>query len=457
VTTHSEGRVLESPSRLRARGKPRLAVAYDITSSSPMELAGALSGRGEIVWVVDTSDPRLGTLRRLLPRLGRVVDVAGPVGPEAVEALRAEQLSGIIAFTDSQLGRASAIGQALGLVGNPASVVEALTDKLVQRRALGSAGIDGPGFVQLRAGVTGAEALALLDDLRFPIVVKPRRGSASRSVVTVADRGEVAGLFEARRVADRSGSEEQGGPWEAEDHIAEEWLDDAPSVLPGIGNYVSVEAVVQRGETVPLAITGKFPVADPCRETGNFMPHALDGATASAVLDLAVRAATALGVRSGALHIEIKLTPAGPRIIEVNGRVGGGGIDALYAARHGRSLIDIAVSVALGEELELDPEEVGRQMVPTDLSGPFHFEYFSQPPRDALRLVALQGVDQVLALPGMETASVNRAVGDEVNWAEGSQGYVASFRGQAEGLHQLSRRPADIQAALDVHFESENG
>jgi hypothetical protein len=424
-----------------------LGVAYDITSSSPMELAAALTGRGEIVWVVDNADPRLGTLRRLLPRLGTVVDVAGPVGSEDLEALRAEQLSGIIAFTDSQLGRAAAIGQALGLVSNPVPVVEALTDKLVQRQAFSAAGIDGPRFVHLPAGVTGAEALALVDDLRFPIVVKPRRGFASRSVVTLADRSEVAGLFEARRMG-------ASGP---ESHVAEEWLDDAPSVLPGLGNYVSVEAVVQRGETVPLALTGKFTLADPCRETGNFMPHHLDGATASAVLDLAVRAASALGVRSGALHIEVKLTPAGPRIIEVNGRVGGGGIDALYAGRHGRSLTDIAVQVALGQELELDPDSLAGQGLAADQPGPFHFEYFSQPPRDARRVVALQGLDRVLALPGLDTVSVNRAVGDQVDWAEGSQGYVVSFRGQADSLDQLSRRPADIEAALDVHYEGGPG
>jgi len=42
------------------------------------------------------------------------------------------------------------------------------------------------------------------------------------------------------------------------------------------------------------------------------------------VPDLATAATKALRVRTGFLHTEIKVTPSGPRVIEVNGRLGGG-------------------------------------------------------------------------------------------------------------------------------------
>src|SRR5690348_8937978 len=83
--------------------RPRLAVVYDITSSSPMGLAGLLSEVCELVWVVDLSDPTLGTMGRLLKRLGTVVDMAGTELAEVVELVRAHHVAGVIAFNDKQI------------------------------------------------------------------------------------------------------------------------------------------------------------------------------------------------------------------------------------------------------------------------------------------------------------------------------------------------------------------
>lgn len=78
------------------------------------------------------------------------------------------------------------------------------------------------------------------------------------------------------------------------------------------------------GETIsPLLVTGKFALAPPLRERGAFMPATLSEAETKAVAALAASAVLALGIRYGASHTEVKLTPDGPRVIEVNGRVGG--------------------------------------------------------------------------------------------------------------------------------------
>ena len=56
------------------------------------------------------------------------------------------------------------------------------------------------------------------------------------------------------------------------------------------------------------------------------------------MLDIASMAIKALGVRVGFLHTEIKLTPDGPRIIEVNGRLGGSVAEMAKACHGHRSL-----------------------------------------------------------------------------------------------------------------------
>jgi hypothetical protein len=112
------------------------------------------------------------------------------------------------------------------------------------------------------------------------------------------------------------------------------------------GDYVSVETVVARGRSHHVAITGKFPLLPPFRERGHIWPAPITDDERARVLDLVERAGSALGIRTGILHTEIKLTPDGPRIIEVNGRLGGFINElSLHATR--MSMTGIAARVAL--------------------------------------------------------------------------------------------------------------
>ena len=187
-------------------------------------------------------------------------------------------------------------------------------------------------------------------------------------------------------------------------------------------------------------------MADPCRETGNFLPHVLERDEAEAVVDLAARAAVALEVRSGALHIEVMLTTRGPMIIEINGRVGGGAIDTLYASLHGRSLTQVAAAVAFGDPIDLPVVDLNPS------SGPFAYAYFVQAPVDAHRLTGLGNLDAVQELEGVVATSVNRTLDDRLDWRDGSMGYLLSVRGSAPGPEDLARVPGRVDDLLDLHF-----
>ena len=413
---------------------PVLAVAYDVTSSSPLELVEALAGRCDLVWVVEAADPALGAWARLLPRLGPVVDATDRPESEVARDLDALGVDGVVAFTDSQLLRAARLSEALGLEGNRPRTVLALTDKLVQRQTLADAGLPGPRFVAVPVDTPVADLAGLVSGLDFPVVVKPRWGSGSRNTVEVADPATAVGYL--RGVL---GGRDPG------DLLVEEKLPDpVGSGSTDFAGYVSVEAVAAGGLVVPLAVTGKFPLAPPCRETGNFLPHHLTASAARKVEALAVRGAEALGVTSGALHIEVMLTPDGPRIIEVNGRIGGGGIDTLYAAVHGRSLTAIAAAVAVGEHP--DPG------TPGTVDDGYAYTYFVQAPARATRLDGLDGLDRLQALDGVVATSVNRNVGDALDWRDGSQGYLVSVRGRASGLEELGRVPDRVAGSLSISW-----
>jgi hypothetical protein len=414
---------------------PVLAVAYDVTSSSPLELVDALAGRCDLVWVVEAADPALGAWARLLPRLGAVVDASDRPESDVVRDLGALGVDGIVAFTDSQLLRAARLSEALGLKGNRPGTVLALTDKLVQRQTLADAGLPGPRFTAVPVDTPVADLDGLLDGMAYPVVVKPRWGSGSRNTIEAAGPDAAVGYLRG----------ELEGPHPV-DLLVEEMLGDGGrSGSAGFASYVSVEAVASGGVVVPLAVTGKFPLAPPCRETGNFLPHHLDADVARDVESQAVRGAQALGVTSGALHIEVMLTPDGPRIIEVNGRIGGGGIDTLFAMAHGRSLTSIAAAVAVGEPPDPGPAATVEE-------GGYVYTYFVQAPVEAGCLESLDGLDRLQALDGVVATSVNRNVGDALDWRDGSQGYLVSVRGRVAGRDELARVPRRVAGALTISW-----
>jgi len=434
MTVRTDGQALATD---QVSDRPTLAVPYDISSSSPLELVDALDGACRLVWVVDGADPRLGAWARLLPRLGQVVDIAGRDVDEVAADLTRLGVDGVVAFADSQLLLAARLCEALGLDGNPTSAVEALTDKVVQRAVLDAAGIPGPAFVAVDAGTTVDEAIALVDRLHHPVVIKPRRGSGSQDTVRSPDTATSSDHL-------RTVLAEPGAP----DLIVEEWLGAADDGSDGpFADYVSVEAVARHGTIVPLALTGKFALAAPCRETGNFLPHLLDPAVAEQVLEVAVRAGGALGVRSGALHIEVKLTSEGPALIEVNGRIGGGAIDALHASVHGRTLTGVAASVAVGDPVELHRVDVHRS------DGPFAYAYFVQAPMSARVLTGLGNLEAVGALDGVVATTVNRTVGDRLDWRDGSMGYLVSVRGVAPSADALAGIPRLVDDVLDASYD----
>ncbi len=91
--------------------------------------------------------------------------------------------------------------------------------------------------------------------------------------------------------------------------LLEEYLPDGPPLPGGFeADYVSVETVAAAGRFTHLAITGRFPVAPPFRETGFFIPATLPGIRRAEVLELATDTLAALGLDTGAAHTEVKLT-----------------------------------------------------------------------------------------------------------------------------------------------------
>ena len=103
----------------------------------------------------------------------------------------------------------------------------------------------------------------------WPAILKPRSAQGSRYTFLARDRAELAELLEAL------------GPGRPEMVLEGYLADDPARDGDPYAGYVSVESVVADGQISHLALTGRFPPAENFRETGFFIPAALDGGSSS--------------------------------------------------------------------------------------------------------------------------------------------------------------------------------
>ncbi|WEG09173.1 ATP-grasp domain-containing protein [Microbacterium horticulturae] len=403
----------------------RIAVLHHARSFFPLDLFERTRQTADLIWVLDDAFSDDTITRRLLKRLGMVVDIAGLDDDAAAEAIALASPDGILSFVDDQIPRAAALASRLGLRYHTPELAHVLTDKGEQRAVLGTAGVPQPWFVSVPAHSSRDELAVVPQQLVFPCVVKPASGMASRGIRLIHTSEEFVAL---------AGSES--------DHVVEEYLRDRDGLPPWAGSYLSVETVVVGGRPRHIALTGRFPVAAPFRETGNFIPAIADADTRSRVIALADDVVKALGVQDSLLHIEIKLTPSGPRLIEVNGRLGGRPGFVLSEVSN-VNLFAVACKVAAGTPVDLE------DVAPVDGVG---FWLMFQPPMSATSLVATEGVDEASHLDGVGQLDQKRFSGQPVDWREGTDGQVLTVHGAVSNHDDLGRLIAQLHDVIRLDY-----
>ncbi len=400
---------------------PLLLVGHGVRSAPTFHIAEAASGLCDILWLIDETVGDNATTARLLRKLGAVVDTAGLSSKDTVAAVRAHSPDAVVTYRDDDIVLLSLIAADLGLDYHTPEVAWNLVDKFLQRETLRSAGVPSPLCWQVPAGRDPAAVEALAALVEFPAVLKPRSGSGSQYTMPVSDAGDLVrqlALLPPQAGATRG-------------MMVEQYIPGLPK-SERFGDYVSVESLVAGGRIAHLAVTGRFPLAKPFRETGFFIPADLSATQQEAVLEVATAALSALGVRTGGFHTEIKLSPEGPRVLEVNGRLGGGVHDMLLQAS-GESIMRLLTRVALGQAVELDGP------IPCSEVG---WRFLFQTAEPGRRTVSVEGLDRLAELPGVNSVVVNRAPGDTINSWDGTRQYLYEVRGVSpdyEGLLEIDR------------------
>ncbi|PZT76822.1 MULTISPECIES: ATP-grasp domain-containing protein [unclassified Streptomyces] len=288
---------------------------------------------GYPIALIDAEPPSL--------RPGLVLDheVADTHDPQSVVtaglALAARHpIAGVVTWDEYALVPTAELAARLGVPGNSAAAMNACRDKATSRRLLAEHQVPSAASTTVS---TLAEATAAALRTGFPVVLKPASHAASIGVVRVDSPEQLPDAWNfAAAGAGGQGPEGSGV-------LVEEYLS---------GPEISVECVTRHGVTTALAVTRKEVGFAPYFEE---IGHTVDAGDPllPEVAPVAVRAVQALGVTEGIQHVEMRLTATGPRIIEVNARIGGDLIGKLVGLATGLDLPRIAADVAGGKEPDL--------------------------------------------------------------------------------------------------------
>ncbi len=403
----------------------RLAVIHHPRSQRPEELFKAIGDAAELLWVVVDGEDG-GRIRRvLLERLGPVVEISSTDLDGAATKLREAGTDGVVTFVDVLVPVVAELALRLGLPGTSVESAAGLTDKFLQRQALEQAGVPQPRFWRLQAGLSPEQLSEIGTTVTYPAVIKPTHGAGSAGVQRLDSASDLSSAYQPDI-----------------EQLIEEYMPDRDVQNQSFGSYVSVESVVS-GETIShAAVSGRFPLNEGFRENGIFIPAALEPAEEADVLRVATRAIRALGVTNSCLHIEIKLTPDGPKIIEVNGRVGGGP-PAVLASVSDVHLFRLAAEIALGRAVRFET------VVPCSAIG---YWWDVNPPMDATEVLAIHGTLELSESPLVDRVDIRCPPGTVLDTSLGTIGVIC-VRGRASTLEELTKVTGLINSTITIDYQ----
>ncbi len=271
-------------------------------------------------WVRECTGPSGLVERHLTVDLGPLDSFV----ERAIEGIRASGLAfdGIGTIDEFAGVFTARIAQGLGLPFHPVPAADLARDKHRAREACAAVGLPGPAFARIESAGDLAQAG---ERVGFPAVLKPVSGVGSVQTYRVAGPDDLAKRYESIVSEVRTARSAAREGLSSDKH----WFDLMWSGNPTLtleswieGPKYDVDLLLADGEVAYAHATDDL---QPCglRDVRRVAPAGLDAAEESELIAHAADCVRALGFRRGAFNVEVKRTATGPRMIEVNGRLGG--------------------------------------------------------------------------------------------------------------------------------------
>ncbi len=351
---------------------------------------------------------------------------------QIAEAAARRPIGGIVPASDPTAVIAALAAERLGLRHNPPAAARRAANKHAMRVALGEAGLPVPWF---RRFALGGDPEAAAGEVPYPCVLKPLIFSASRGVIRADDRAALVRAW--RRIAkllhdtrpERRAREEDA----AEGLLVEGFVPGAEVALEGLlrGGVLEVLAIFDK----PDPLDGPF-----FEETLYVTPSRHPAGALAEVERITAAGARALGLAEGPVHAELRLSPAGPVVLEIAARSIGGLCSRTLRFGAGLTLEEVLVAHAMGlplPALRREARASGVMMLPIPRRGILH---------------GVGGVEEARAVPGVEDVVVTVPVGREVVPLPEGDSYLGFLfaKGETPEAVEAALRGAHATLAFDI-------
>jgi biotin carboxylase len=299
-------------------------------------------------------------------------------------------VEGVMTFAaDRAVPVVAGVADALGLPGIGTETAHLMTNKIAMRRRLADAGVPQPRFAALRHI---REVRAAAEAVGFPAVLKPADSAGQRGLSLAASIDDVQRHLHA---ALAQSAEEEA--------ILESYHPglEVNGLLVARGGEVTVVTLSDRRRPAGVG----FGVA-----VAHIYPSTLFGDALAEVERVGRSTIHALGLRDGIAYPQVIWGDDGvARLIEVAARIPAGQMDSVARYGVGIDLIEIALRQALGEPV---PDELITPRVQQPLA--ISFLTAEPGPLPTGKLVRVDGLDKVLAFPGVVEADLYFQAGETI-------------------------------------------
>jgi biotin carboxylase len=343
-------------------------------------------------------------------------------------------IDAVVGVDESSVVTAAHIAERLGtLRRNPVDSVEMTRDKRLMRERLTAAGVRQPRFVATDVDPSDDVIDAAVRDVGLPCVVKPVDLAASRGVIRADTRAELASAV--RRVGKLLRDICTDGT--VSPLLIEAYVDGVEVAIEGLVSEGALEVIALFDKPDPL--TGPF-----FEETLYVTPSRLDESAQRAAERAVREAVTALGLRNGPIHAEVRIASGDATVIEIAARSIGGLCSQVIrlctddAPGDARSLEEVILLQACDLPLSavhMIDAACGVLMLPIPCAG---------------MLRAVGGVDQASAVSGITGVTIAVPAGQPVTPLPEGDRYLGFVFARGESPEEVETALRQAQSLLDI-------
>ncbi|MBU1487815.1 ATP-grasp domain-containing protein [bacterium] len=344
-------------------------------------------------------------------------DIEGSVRA-AREFNERQHIDGVITVGTDASMTVAAVANALELPGIKFESAEAATNKFKMRKRFAKFGVPSPNFYQAWDLLEAYEAASKIG---YPLVIKPVDNMGARGITGIKKEDDLRQAFHRAKSASPSG-----------EIVIEEFMP---------GPELSIDVLIYNRKVIFFAIADRIIEPPPYFvELGHTLPSNLPKKKQEEALEVMNKGIKALGINTGAAKGDIKITPDGPKVVELAARLSGGFMSGYtLPLSTGVNIIKAAIELALGEKPSLDEKRLNRVSVERAII-----------PAPG-KVVSIKGVEEAKEIKGIEEIIINTAVGETLDQVTSNIGKAANVitvgrtRKEAERLAEAAMKIVEIE------------